>query len=80
MTGLAGSGGKRRAEFLFGPLKKKLLIKLLKKALKKLGPKILKKINGSGDIMGALSEFGLGDIASQLGSGTVTDLVNSMAG
>ena len=57
-----------------------MLLKLLKKGLKSLGPKILKQILGSGDIIGALSEFGLGDTASQLGSGTVTDLVESIVG
>ena len=57
-----------------------MLLKLLKKGLKSLGPKILKKILGSGDIIGALSEYGLGDTASQLGSGTVTDLVESIVG
>ena len=71
-------GGKRVAGL--GSFLKKMLLKLLKKGLKSLGPKILKKILGSGDIIGALSEFGLGGYASQLGSGTVTDLVESMAG
>merc|ERR1711872_143203 len=70
--------GEKREAGLGSWLLKKLAKKAFKIALRKLGPKILRKISGSGNIKAMLTKYGLGGYVSKLGGGTVTSIVESM--
>merc|ERR1711872_663274 len=70
--------GEKREAGVGSWLLKKLAKKAFKIALRKLGPKILRKISGSGNIKAMLTKYGLGGYISKLGGGTVTSIVESM--
>merc|ERR1711872_42181 len=70
--------GEKREAGVGSWLLKKLAKKAFKIALRKLGPKILRKISGSGNIKAMLTKYGLGGYVSKLGGGTVTSIVESM--